>query len=107
MLVTSLKKAQKDAQEMPLEALGHGSCPDSCTTACRCQCRSEPTPADGVGSATTIAQLHHGRLSISKSEEGGLRSHRLEDMNTAIMAGGRVEAARVSVRVGVWERRPT
>ena len=38
---------------------------------CRCQCRSEPTPADGVGSATTIAgpSCTIGRLSIWKLEE--------------------------------------
>ena len=36
-----------------------------------------PTPANGVGFATTIAgpSCTIGRLSIQKSEEGGLRSH--------------------------------
>ena len=93
MLIISLKKAQKDAQEMPLEAQIRAreafierskkrieqfdveraaevqrleesqrrleelramvlSCSANCTTACRCQCRSEPTPANGVGLAT-------------------------------------------------------
>ena len=48
----------------------------SCTTACRCQCRGEPTPADGVGFATTVAGSSGtvGRLSIPKLKEGGLRS---------------------------------
>ena len=55
---------------------GHGSCPASCTTAGRCQCRGEPTPADGVGFATTVAGASGtlGRLSIPKLKKRGLRS---------------------------------
>ena len=138
MLVTSLKKAQKDAQEMPLEAQnqssrsfhrtlheedrtirrracrrspevggesektggapGHGSCSANCTTACRCQCRSEPTPANGVGSATTIAgpSCTTGRPSATEEEVLEWLADRQEDMNTALMAGNPVEAGRIS-----------
>ena len=61
-------------EESQKRAPGHGSCPASCT-ACQCQCRSEATLANGVGSATTIAGPScTTRLSIPKSEEGGLRS---------------------------------
>ena len=109
--VASLKKAQKDAQGMPLEAqirarevfierAQSSVQPKSrdwrrVRNEWRSSGLSSPTPADGVGSATTVAghSRHSGRLTEEEVLEWLADGQ--EDINTALLAGNPVlEAAR-------------